>query len=113
MEKDQLVAYNIIGRNHDPKGWAWGSMGVIAFDPCPDQTVANKYKGVYVPIFKDLNDDETHDPLTEKYAIPFNGSSILTPAHPLIAFDVLKQWAIRSGGSGAEIARRYGRTVRD
>ena len=113
MEKDQLVEYNIIGRTDDPKVWSWESMGVIAFDPCPDQTVANKYKGVYVPIFEDLNDDETHDPENDKYAIPFNGSSILKPTHPLIALDVMKQWVMRSGVSSAEIDKRYNNTLRD
>lgn len=113
MEKDQLVEYNIIGRTDDPKVWSWDSMGVIAFDPCPDQTVANKYKGIYIPIFKDLNQDETHDPATGKYAIPFNGSSILTPTHPLIALDVLKQWAIRAGGNITEIDKRYDSTFKD
>jgi len=113
FEKDQLVEYNIIGKTGDPKVWSWESMGVIAFDPCPDQTVANKYKGVYIPIFEDLNDDDTHDPENDKYAIPFNGSSILTLTHPLIALDVLKQWVIRSGESSTEIDKRYNGILRD
>lgn len=113
MEKDQLVEFNIIGRTDDPKVWSWESMGVIAFDPCPDQTVANKYKGVYIPVFKNLNDDITHNPSANQYAIPFNGSSILTPAHPLIALDVLKQWAIRNDSSSSEIDRRYDRILAD
>jgi hypothetical protein len=113
LEKDQLVEYNIIGRTDDPKVWSWESMGVIAFDPCPDQSTTNKYKGVYIPVFKDLNEDEEHDPENDKYAIPFNGSTILTPAHPLIALDVMKQWVIRSGESSAEIDKRYNGILRD
>lgn len=113
FEKDQLVEYNIIGRTGDPIVWSWESMGVIAFDPCPDQTVANKYKTSYIPIFKELNDDSDHDPQNDKYAIPFNGSTILTPTHPLIALDVMKQWIIRSGESNSEINNRYERTLRD
>lgn len=107
VERDQLVEYNVIGETGDPKVWSWESMGVIAFDPCPDQAVANKYKAAYVPIFKDLNDDTTHDPDNEKYAIPFNGSSILTPTHPLIALDALKQWHIRGEEENRDISERY------
>jgi len=113
LEKDQLVEYNIIGRTDDPKVWSWESMGVIAFDPCPDQNTTNKYKGAYIPVFKDLNEDEEHDPENDKYAIPFNGSTILTPAHPLVALDVMKQWVIRSGDSSAEIDKRYNGILRD
>jgi hypothetical protein len=107
VERDQLVEYNVIGETGDPKVWSWESMGMIAFDPCPDQAVANKYKGAYIPVFKDLNDDTTQDPVTSKYAIPFNGSSILTPTHPLIALDVLKQWHIRGEEENADIKERY------
>jgi len=110
VKKDQLVEYNVVGRTGDPKVWSWDSIGIIAFDPCPDQTVANKYKGIYIPIFNDLNDDNTHTPPT-KYAIPFNGSSTLIPAHPLIAIDVLKQWTIRSGDSSTKIDRRFDSTL--
>lgn len=107
VERDQLVEYKAIGETGDPKVWSWESMGVIAFDPCPDQAIANKYKAAYIPIFKDLNDDATHDPVTSKYAIPFNGSSILTPTHPLIALDCLKQWHIRGEEENRDISDRY------
>jgi len=107
VERDQLVEYNVIGQVGDPKVWSWESMEKIAFDPCPNEAVVNKYKGAYIPIFKDLNDDTTHDPVTSKYAIPFNGSSILTPTHPLIALDVLKQWHIRGEEENADIKERY------
>jgi len=107
VERDQLVEYNVIGRTGDPEVWSWESMGTIAFDPCPDQTKTNKYKGAYIPIFKDLNEDITQDPATSKYAIPFNGSSILIPTHPLIALDVLKQWHIRGEEENADIKERY------
>ena len=107
VERDQLVEYNVIGETGDPKVWSWESIGTIAFDPCPDQAIANKYKAAYIPIFKDLNDDDTHDPDNEKYAIPFNGSSILTPTHPLIALDVLKQWHIRGEEENRDISDRY------
>jgi len=107
VDRDQVVEYNAIGETGDPKVWSWETMGTIAFDPCPDQTVANKYKAVYIPIFKDLNDDTTHDPVTGKYAVPFNGSSILTPTHPLIALDVLKQWHIRGEEESADVGARY------
>jgi len=107
VERDQLVEYNVIGETGDPKVWSWESMGIVAFDPCPDQATTNKYKAAYVPIFKDLNDDAVQDPVTSKYAIPFNGSSILIPAHPLIALDVLKQWHIRGEEENADIKERY------
>jgi len=107
VDRDQVVEYNAIGETGDPKVWSWESMGKIAFDPCPDETTTNKYKGVYIPIFKDLNDDTVQDPATSKYAVPFNGSSILMPTHPLIALDVLKQWHIRGEEENADIKERY------
>ena len=110
VERDQLVEYNVIGETGDPSVWSWESMGVVAFDPCPAQTVANKFKAAYIPIFKDLNDDITQDPATSKYAIPFDGSSILAPAHPLIALDVLKQWHIRGEEENADVEERYKET---
>jgi len=113
VERDQLVEYNAIGETGDPKVWSWESIGKIAFDPCPDQAVADKYKAAYVPIFKDLNDDATQDPATDKYAVPFNGSSILTPTHPLIALDVLKQWHIRGEEENQDISNRYKETFAD
>ena len=96
VERDQLVEYRVLGKTGEPSVWSWHSQGVIALDPTPDQTVANKYLAVYIPIFKDLNQDTEHDPLQNKYAIPFNGLSILYPCHELVALDVLKRWAIRS-----------------
>jgi hypothetical protein len=110
VDRDQLVEYYVIGASGDPRVWSWESMGVIAFDPCPGSSVSNKYKAAYIPIFKELNSD-THDPATSKYAIPFNGSSILTPTHELLAMDVLKQWLLRSGGDGGELDSRYERTL--
>jgi len=107
LERDQLVEYKIKGETRDPKVWSYHSAGIIAFDPTPDQTVADKYLASYIPIFKDLNDDSTHNPDQNKYAIPFNGSSILIPTHPLIAFDVLKQWHIRGEEESVDINERY------
>jgi len=109
LERDQVIQYRIIGETGEPKAWSWKSAGVIALDPTPSATVAEKYEGVYVPLFKDLNDDAIHDPVTSKYAIPFNGSTILTPTHPLIAAEVLKQWAIRAGGEAGDIDTMYDR----
>jgi len=111
LEPDQVIQYRIIGKTGEPKAWSWESAGVIALDPTPAATTASKYKGVYVPLFKDLNNDDTQDPATDKYTIPFNGSSILTPTHPLIAADVLKQWAIRAGGEAGDIDSMYSRTL--
>jgi len=109
LERDQVIQYRVIGQTEEPKAWSWKSAGVIALDPTPPATVADKYEGVYIPLFKDLNDDATHDPATDKYAIPFNGSTTLTPTHPLIAAEVLKQWAIRAGGEAGDIDTMYDR----
>jgi hypothetical protein len=107
VEKDQLVEYNVIGETGDPKVWSWDSPGVIALDPCPDQSVTSKFKAVYIPVFHDLNQDTTHEPPTGKYAIPFNGLVTLTPTHSLISLDVLKQWHIRGEEEGSDIDQRY------
>ena len=113
VERDQLVEYNVIGETGDPSVWSWESMGVVAFDPCPAQTVANKFKAAYIPIFKDLNDDAVHDPSLDKYSIPFNGSPILMPATKLIALDVLKEWHIRRGIENILINSRYKEVFKD
>lgn len=107
--RDQVAQFRTINKTGEPRAWSWESAEVIALDPTPPATVSDKYKGVYIPLFKDLNDDATHDPATSKYAIPFNGSTILTPAHPLIAAEVLKQWAIRAGGQADDVDAMYSR----
>ena len=113
VERDQLVEYKIKGETGDPKVWSYHSAGIIAFDPTPDQTVANKYLAAYIPIFKDLNDDSTHNPDQNKYAIPFNGLSILYPCHELLALDVMKRWCARSKANPVEIFRLYNEVFRN
>jgi len=106
VDQDQLVEYKVMGEGGEPLVWSWDSMGVIAFDPYPDQTVANKYMARYIPVFKDLNHDSTQNPPTT-YAIPFNGSTILTPVHELIGLDVLKLWHIRAEEESKDIDKRH------
>lgn len=98
VELDQINDYQInVGETGDPKIWTYESGDSIAFDPTPNATLANKFKGFYFWRIPDLNHD-TSDVLPN-IATP----SLPKDAHPLIAFDVVNQLHIASEEEHADI----------
>lgn len=71
-----------VGKTGTPKRWGYESRTEIFFDPTPDATATDRYKGYYFAELPDLTDD---------------GDSPALPkvAHPLISLDVLRQWNFR------------------
>ena len=108
VERDQVYEFvDDIDETGEPKVWFWEEAGVIGLKPIPVSTVADRYKGYYFYKLPDLNQDETHDPATSKYAIP----PYPAVAHKLISIDVVIQLMIADESGAIEVAKIYDREL--
>jgi hypothetical protein len=104
VEHDQLHEFDpSIGTPGEPKCWYWPERGVIGFRPIPATTVANRYKAFYFYELPELNQDSTHDPDTDKYAIP----PFPVVAHKLISIDAVIQLQIADESGALEVMKLY------
>lgn len=108
IEPDQLYEFvGSINETGEPKVWFWEEEGVIGLKPIPSSTVADRYKGYYFYKLPDLNEDETHTPSEDKYAIP----PFPAPAHKLISIDVVLQCQIADESGAIEVGKIYDREL--
>lgn len=104
VEHDQLHEFDsAIGMPGEPKCWYWPARGVIGFRPIPATTVADRYKAFYFYALPELNDDDTHDPDTSKYATP----PFPAVAHKLISIDAVIQLQIADESGALEVMKLY------
>ena len=86
VEPDQLCQFGIkVGDKGSPKVWSYEEEKTVAFDPTPDTSRANWYKGFYFFELPDLNHDDSD--VSPNVATPLLPKS----AHILISIDTARQ----------------------
>lgn len=107
-EEDQIQELEIdVGQKGDPQCWFWAAKLTIGFRPIPNTARTDWFKVPYFYKIPDLNQDDTHDPSTDKYAIP----DLPSPAHILVAIDAARQYLIIDREADHPLNDRYNKRL--